>query len=135
MGKAAVFARRLTKLADYLQKEVAPAVKKGTVELHMDRWASVPPKPELTCGTAACAAGFATVIFAKQGFTLCRRRLRWGGSFWIVGIRGTRYRGLEACEKFFGTQRPFDPSAWGDSHKLSAIITRLRASARSFAKL
>jgi hypothetical protein len=125
------FAERLTKLADYLAGPVAAAVKAKKVQWDMAQWSSKKIKPKLSCGTAACAAGYATTLFSRQGFRLAPI---WDGSteFEVV-FRGEN--GFEACFAFFGTEAPFDPDTYEAKADASipTVVKELRKHARRFA--
>lgn len=124
------YARRLRRLADFLEIDVAPAVEAGLVKWRMASWGTRRPRASLDCGTAACAAGFATVIFADEGFKLDDRGERGfeprAGSFFATK------RGYEACTAFFGTSSPFAPKSYADP-SLPNVVARLREVADTFA--
>lgn len=84
--------KRLLKLADFL--ETVPRKRFDMQTWVGDEWKG---KEDLSCGTSACAMGWATTIpsFRKLGLRL-QRSYVWGHS----PAYGSRY-GLDAAQKFF----------------------------------
>ena len=125
------FARRLRKLADYLETEVAVAVKEKRVKWDMNQWATKAPKPELACGTAACAAGYGTNVFPRAlGLKPLWGDLKYRGDELEVFSRASGAGGLLACEEFFGTDVPFDPYSYrAQNPGIRVVVARLRAEA------
>jgi hypothetical protein len=136
------WAKRLSQLADYLQNKVKPAEDAGKVGFYMGSWAEfAKPRPELTCGTQACAAGFATNIFAKSGFIMREIRGSEGQTFYDVYDKNNRRSQFGACVTFFGTDVPFDPATYrddecnGDDASISRVVAELRYWAKHPEKL
>lgn len=83
-------ARRIRKLADFLAKEV------DSSDFYMGSFAQILENGKPSCGTSACAAGWAASIpsFRKQGYKLA----------WYDGNALPSYKGIadtEALTNFF----------------------------------
>lgn len=134
MSTKAVFARRLNKLADYLETEVARAVKEKRVKWDMREWAAGEKKPKkgLNCGTAACAAGYATVIFPRS---LCLIESTFGEDLWVLYEKDTNFSGFDACFSFFGTSVPFDYNRYHAMRpSLPTVVKAIRKAAREMSE-
>jgi len=94
--------RRLRKWAKYLRETVHPLVRRKRHKWDMSMW-STPKKGEtninpLKCTTAACAGGWASVIFKELSL---ESLTRFDSS--VVGVlKFKEYGGEEAVEMFFG---------------------------------
>ena len=107
--------RRLRVLRNFL------ANKKFTGHFDMTRWAGQIRNKQPTCGTAACAAGWATTIpsFRKAGLYLTV----WGPAYQDLNTRSSdgSTNGYNALARFFGisyddASELFDPSKYHDNH-------------------
>lgn len=131
MSTPRVFVRRLRKLANYLETKVRPAVETGKVQWDMQRWAhGARPTKELNCGTAACAAGFATTLFRPLTLDSVDPRDR-GDQYVLRYTEGGRnFYGFEATGAFFGTNEPFDYEL-NESKRpsMKTVIRKLRSEA------
>lgn len=95
----AVHARRLLKLADFLKK--LPVKRFDYTSWVGVDWEGA---PDLSCGTTACALGWATTIpeFRRLGLRL-KRKSPWGGFPALVASRGgPTSQAARAVEKIFG---------------------------------
>lgn len=89
--------RRLLKLADLLQ---ADARKKNGIKFDLGLWADISdPKNPVSCGTMACAMGFAALSSAFKRAGLSYRDSQFVFDFrW----RGRTIDGSDAARKLFG---------------------------------
>ena len=125
LSKLAV--RRLTKLADFLEKKVQDAW------FNLGTWAGS-GFTEKKCGTTACAAGWATVCFPRSGLEL----EPWIGHAGTMLLTFGDEFGFSAVTKFFDLERDdaehiFDPEMYedededdGDEPTREDVIDRIR---------
>ena len=115
--------KKLLKLADFLEFKV----KNRWFDL--EYWADR-EFPEKKCGTAACAAGWATVCFPRSGLTLLPSvRFAGGGD---LEVAYETLRGFDACMAFFKINRDeaehlFDPDEYSEGRRgRMSVVRRLR---------
>jgi len=137
---------RLNRTADFLEKELddygvrfnmrywfTPSKKKLETVDKITPARSVVP----TCGTAACAAGSATLVpefMGRQGLKLVVEY--WGDGQWDCDIRYRGQYGMDACAKFFKISDEdasylFEPMSYNDPRKRN-VISRLRQVAKKY---
>lgn len=115
------WADRLNETAEYLDGPVRKAIARKDVAFNILRWAeNAKPRPELTCGTAACVGGFATNIFTKSGLILKED----DGGFQLYD-KNYKTESMDACRTFFGVSEPFDPSHYEHEYELAGSYVTL----------
>ena len=101
--------RRLLKLARFLRTEVAKREADGDLDLfdmfewlRHDRNGHMHRRASLSCGTPACAAGWATAIFPELTYSIAHQHIHLRGEKcsrpWAVGF-------YDHIAKFFGLGR------------------------------
>ncbi len=121
--------QKLLKLADFLEHKVKSR------QFDLATWGTA-GFLEKECGSAACAAGWATVCFQGSGLTLVDN---YADHCDIVYRRGRKtFEGFEACMNFFEIDRElaehlFDPDEYTRPGRMD-VVRRLRAVAKCIAK-